>query len=100
MVAKVSQKFEKPIIFTEIGFRPVEGTWKDPHAEVNGRSFNAEGQRRCYEAVMKGLQDQDWCAGILWWKWPSYLAYGLRNKTGFAPYHHPAEKVVKKWFSQ
>ena len=38
-VEAVAQGYQKPIVFTEIGFRPVEGTWKDPHAEANGRAI-------------------------------------------------------------
>ncbi len=99
-VEGIAKRFQKPIIFTEIGFRPVEGTWKNPHAQAGDRAFNEVHQRMCYEVVHQGLADKEWCRGILWWKWPSYLAYGKKNKKGFAPYDLEAEDVVKKWFSE
>lgn len=99
-VEKIARRFQKPIVFTEIGFRPVEGTWKNPHAEAGGRAFQEKNQQMCYEVVHRSIHGKEWCQGILWWKWPSYLEYGKRNQTGFSPYNRAAEEVVKKWFGK
>ncbi len=95
-LSKLHQKFNKPILLTEIGFRAVEAPWRHPHEEPNGRRPNPAHQKMCYEVVFESLVDQEWCAGIYWWKWPTNKDYHYPE--GFTPINHPAEKVVEKWF--
>jgi len=88
-----------PIVFTEIGFRSIEMPWKNPHA--NGDTpFNEEHQQRCYEVIFEGIQNEPWCAGILWWKFPSYLEYRGTENTAFTPNNKATEATVRKWFSE
>ncbi|MEM8909780.1 MAG: hypothetical protein AAGD05_18170, partial [Bacteroidota bacterium] len=87
-----------PVLLTEIGFRSIDQPWQEPHAEANGRAVNQEAQRRCYEVVFKGLQNQDWCKGLFWWKWPTYLEYNYPQ--GYAPNEKAAEKVIHHWFNK
>ena len=94
----VCKKYNKPLIFTEIGFRSVEGTWKNPHEEANGRSFNDAHQNLCYEVVLEGIQNKKWCNGILWWKWPSYISYRGQQNTGFSPNLKQTENIINKYF--
>ena len=96
-IAKVHQRFKKPIVFTEIGFRSVDHPWKNPHAEAD-ETINEDAQRRCYEVVFKGIENEPWCQGILWWKFPSYLEYRGEHNNAFTPNHKLAEKTVAKWF--
>ena len=99
-IEKVVNRYNKPVVFTEIGFRSVEKTWANPHEDTNGRAYNATNQALAYEVVMEGIKDKDWCKGILWWKWPSYLEYGGPENTGFAPAGKETEEVVKAWFEK
>ena len=97
-IEKVCNKYNKPLVFTEIGFRSVEGPWKNPHAKEGNRPFNDAHQKLCYEIVLESIQNKKWCNGILWWKWPSHLSYrGKRNK-GFSPNSKQTEAVINKFF--
>ncbi|MCB0634673.1 MAG: hypothetical protein KDD15_33305, partial [Lewinella sp.] len=93
----VSKKFQKPLVFTEVGFRSVDQTWKNPHAEAGDRAYNPECQRLCYEVLFEGIADKEWIKGLFIWKWPSYLDYQKQNPVGFTPYDKPAELVVQNW---
>ncbi|PHN07138.1 hypothetical protein CRP01_07880 [Flavilitoribacter nigricans DSM 23189 = NBRC 102662] len=95
---KVSRKFNKPLVFTEVGFRSVAHTWKNPHAEADGRPYDPECQRVCYEVLFEGIEDKKWVNGLFIWKWPSYLDYQERNPVSFTPSGKPAELVVQQWF--
>lgn len=97
-IEKVAQTYNKPIVFTEIGFRSVEKTWANPHEGAKGRAFSEKCQSLAYEVVFETVQDKDWCQGLFWWKWPSYLAYGGEQNTGFSPTGKEAEQVVAKWY--
>ena len=97
---KVCKQYNKKLVFTEIGFRSVDAPWKNPHDDANGRKFNAEHQRLCYEVIFEGIQDQKWSQGILWWKWPCFLNYRGAENTSFTPNRKLAEQTVDKWFKQ
>ena len=97
-IEKVCYKYNKPLVFTEIGFRSVAHPWKNPHAKEGNRPFNDAHQKLCYEVVLEGIKNKKWCNGILWWKWPSHLSYrGERNK-GFSPNSKQTEDVISKYF--
>jgi len=98
-IENVYERFEKPIVFTEIGFRSIDAPWKNPHAEAD-ESINEEMQARCYEIIFKGIENEPWCQGILWWKFPSYLEYRGENNNAFTPNNKLAEETVRTWFSK
>ncbi len=99
-IQKVYDTYNKPIVFTEIGFRSIEMPWKNPHAGGRDQVFNEEDQQRCYEIIFEGIQNEPWCQGILWWKYPSYLEYrGIQN-TSFTPNNKKADATVKEWFNK
>lgn len=96
---EVSKKYQKPLVFTEVGFRSVAHTWKNPHAEAGERPYNPECQRLCYEVLLEGIQGEEWIKGLFIWKWPSHLDYQKENPVGFTPHDKPAELVIKDWFA-
>ena len=98
-IKKVYDRFKKPIVFTEIGFRSVATPWKNPHAEADD-TINEEAQRRSYEIIFKGIENEPWCQGILWWKFPSYLEYRGEHNNAFTPNNKLAEETVRHWFGQ
>ncbi|MEZ4884515.1 MAG: hypothetical protein R3E32_07310 [Chitinophagales bacterium] len=101
-IEAVAKKYDKKVAFTEIGFRSIEKPWINPHHYEWGDKPNymEEDQHRCYQVVMEALQNREWCRGILWWKWPSYLSHSQEDKTEFAPNGKMAERVVEKWFKE
>lgn len=98
-VEKISRQYNKPIIFTEIGFRSVATPWRNPHAERDGRPLDEHAQNLCYEVVFEGLRAKPWVAGVLWWKWPSYLDHNGDDGGCFTPNNKVAEVALKKWFA-
>ena len=99
-MAAVSQRHGRPVVLTEVGFRCVTAPWRNPHAGPQGRAHDAEAQRLAYEVVLSGLDGADWCQGMFWWKWPSYLGYAQRNLTSFTPCHRPAAEVLARWYAR
>jgi len=81
---------------------PSDDDLRENFNEVGGRDqvFNEEDQQRCYEIIFEGIQNEPWCQGILWWKYPSYLEYrGIQN-TSFTPNNKKADATVKEWFNK
>lgn len=100
MIKSISQKERKPFLFTEIGYRSTANCWINPHAEAGTRPFSEKDQARAYRITCETLREENFWAGIFWWKWPSYLSYGGDEHKGFSPYGKEAEAVVADFFGQ
>ncbi len=99
-IERIYNKHKKPIVFTEIGFRSLNAPWKLPYSDGDNTIFNEEHQDRAYNVVFEGIENKPWCAGILWWKFPSYLEYRGRENISFTPNNKKAEHTVKLWFTE
>ena len=100
-IHSIQKKYNKSIIFTEVGFRSTGEPWKTAFESNTKNETNLQNQARCYNALFKAAYSQNWIAGMYWWKWPSYLTYGgsPENKH-YTPNNKPAEEVVKRWYSK
>lgn len=97
---KVQKRFNKPLVFTEIGFKSVQTPWLMPHEASNDAPYFGEHQKMCYEVVFENIRGKAWIQGILWWKFPSYIEHRGIENDDFTPNRKPAEAVVKEWFSK
>ncbi len=90
--------YNKPLIFTEIGYVSVSGTNEQPYASIAG-NYDATEQQNCYEAFFEVFSAQtSWMKGVFWWDWsPSTPG---ANDTGYSPQTKPAGTVtLPKWFN-
>ena len=99
-IEKVSKHFDKPVLFTEVGFRSVERPWLHPHEEANGQSYSEEAQARCYKALLANTKGRDWLLGLYWWKWPSYIPYAKERRTSFTPCGKSAGVILGHWYEE
>lgn len=97
---EINKRTSKPIVFTEVGFRPVERAWQNPHDEPNGRNVDNEAQLRCYRALMEAMDGQPWFEGTYWWKWPSYLGYSSTHPHSFTPCGKETEALLREWYQK
>jgi hypothetical protein len=89
----LSKKFNKPIIFTEIGFESKDGTATHAGNYQIAGPVDLQEQADCYQASMEALWGKTWLAGIFWWQWS---ATSLAWPT--SPQNKPAEDVLKKFY--
>ncbi len=100
-INEIRLRYNKPVIFTEAGFRSTQKPWMTALENRSTYEVNLESQKRCYRALFKAAFGKKWLAGMYWWKWPSYLSYGGGAENDmFVPNNKPAETVVKKWYSK
>jgi len=101
-VEKVYEKYKKPVVFTEIGYRSTEDAaiepWKWPQ-ENKDATASAETQARCYEAFFKSAWKKEWLAGAYFWKWYPQGGHSLQE-IDFTPQGKLAEKIILKNFSK
>ncbi|WP_026674520.1 glycoside hydrolase family 113 [Alkalihalobacterium bogoriense] len=100
MVA-LHKKFNKPILFVEIGCRSAAGCatmpWDFEHTEL---PFCEEEQAAFYSSVLKVFWNEPWFAGFFWWDWSTklYAKEEAHKNVGFDIYGKKAEQVLKQWY--
>jgi hypothetical protein len=87
---------QKPLIFTEIGYKSTDGTNREPwNFGLSGAVDTAE-QRDCYEAAFTvWSQQSSWMRGFFWWAWP--VPPPAANDGDYNPRSKPAETVLRTW---
>lgn len=101
MAAQVSERNQRPLWLTEVGFRSVTQPWKNPHAQAGDRTASGEDQARCFRALTLAAAETPSLRGMFVWKWPSYLGHRRRGGTtdrGFTPGGKPAAGVLRNFY--
>lgn len=101
MLKNLSRKLNKPVLFTEYGYRSIDYAGKEPwDSRRTEESANMEAQANLYEALFQELWKEPWFAGGFVWKWfHDYERTAARKDNRFTPQGKPAEVILKKWYS-
>jgi hypothetical protein len=67
---QVAQRFEKRIVFTEVGFPNTTSSAAEPYRKTN-KPVDLELQVRCTRTVLDAFSHQKWFGGMNWWEWPT-----------------------------
>jgi len=97
----LNEKYNKRIIFTEIGYKSVDGTTIRPWEWKNDKKENQVQQAQAFEAFFRVFSDSEFIAGFYIWKYfTSNNSYEKDNiPKGFTPFNKIAEGVISAWIS-
>jgi len=91
----------KAIIFTELGYRSMNGALIHPGWWNISGSVNVTQQAEAYEAFFMAVADQSWFEGIFWWAWDCNPNAGGERDTGYSPQGKTETlNVLRKYYSQ
>lgn len=96
IIEKVQKKYNKPVIFTEIGFKSIASPWIAPHKDADEQAYDETSQDRCYQVMFKAMADEPWIKGTYIWKWPSYMDFSKEYSKDFNPCNKLAEKTISE----
>ena len=102
----VHEKYGKPILFTEVGYKSeADATIKpwewSPILSSLTKKKSDKTQQLAYEALLRQTWNQPWFAGIYIWQWNTRTtAESARTDLDFSPRFKPAENVIAKWFGK
>ena len=105
-LAAWQKKINKPVVFTEIGYKTTPDAaarpWEWPERLAALDTPDEATQARCYEAMFRSWWGLPWLKGMFIWKWyPGLEADGpARRHADFTPQHKPAEAVLARWYGQ
>jgi len=101
-IERIHNKYNKPVMFTEIGYRndaqaAIE-PWSWPR-NLKDVPISDEMQALCYQAFFQAAWNKNWLAGVYFWKWFPHGS-GRQDQTDFTPQGKPAEKIMKTYFAR
>lgn len=97
-----SETYNKPILFTEFGYRSVDFSGKHPwNSDTNITMVNFEAQTNTTQILFETFWDEDWFAGGFLWKWfHDYETSGGENDSQFTPQNKPVEAVIQAHYAK
>jgi hypothetical protein len=93
------QKINKPVIFTEIGYKSSVDAADEPWQYVAVGEVSLELQVNLYTALLESFWDKPWFYGVYWWYWGTNPRMGGPLNRSFTPQNKPAQEVVKEWYT-
>ncbi len=98
----VANRFDKPVLFTEIGYKNIKGTtikpWEWPR-QVDSPQIDGVEQANAYEALFLTFGQKSWFHGTFIWKWFSRTDRLSPDRVGFTPQNRQAAETLKKWYT-
>lgn len=93
----LSDTFRRPILFTEVGYRSVNGANKQPWSwqslPASDNLFDDIEQNDLYDTVFQVFGGQSWFHGTLWWSWRTNPDGGSGDM-GYSPRGKPATTTL------
>ncbi|HJL42832.1 MAG TPA: hypothetical protein RMG48_16115 [Myxococcales bacterium LLY-WYZ-16_1] len=100
---EVARDHRRPLLLTECGYRSVRGAtvrpWVWPKDDP-GALPAPELQARVYRAVLNTFEPNEDFAGLFWWNWLTLPDPGTAAARLFTPQGKPAERVLKKRWTE
>ncbi|UCE41597.1 MAG: hypothetical protein JSV17_00995 [Candidatus Aminicenantes bacterium] len=97
-IESVHLTWQKPVILTEIGYRSINGTNRQPWDWEASGEVDLEEQALCYQAVIQVFGEKTWFGGIYWWNWEPDPTLGGPTDNYYTPQGKPAEAILKRWY--
>ncbi|NND73008.1 MAG: glycoside hydrolase [Rhodothermales bacterium] len=102
VLEQLSNEFDRPVLFTEIGYRSVSYAPARPWVWASRRNDAIESpdydvQSDLYAALFETIWTQPWFAGAILWKWHA-SSERRSNETDFTPQNKPAEDLIRDNF--
>ena len=94
----LSARVDRPVIFTEVGYRSVVGAAVRPHEWTEHTAdarLDLEAQRTCYGVFFAGIRERPWVRGVFPWKWFTDPQSAEEGPTGFSPAGKPAADILR-----
>ena len=98
------KKQNKPILFTEFGYMPIDScaymSWEMEKRRRN-MSINEDSQANALDALFTVFWKESWWAGGFLWKWfPDLRADSPNQSKDYTPQGKKGSGIVKKWYEK
>lgn len=94
------EKWQKPILFTEVGYKSVRDSTEHPWKWDNWSDYDPELQANAYDALFAFWSKQPYVIGVQMWEWGSDPLEGGEGDKDYTPKNKQAYKILSSWFSK
>ncbi len=98
-IAPFQQRWNKPVFFTEVGYRSVDGAARQPWNWDASGSLDTQEQVDCYESLFQTWGSVPWFVGAAFWQWDTN-ANVSGTSTDYPIQNKPAYGTMRNWFTQ
>jgi hypothetical protein len=98
-LSALASRTGRRVLFTEAGYTSRRGSTTAPWDWTVGAGPDQAEQAAAYQALLAGLHDQPWWAGVFWWCWDVPPAQPTTDPLGYSPHGKGAEAVVRRWWT-
>ncbi|MBT8184221.1 MAG: glycoside hydrolase [Eudoraea sp.] len=101
-ISAISKEFNRPILFTEFGYRSMDYNAKKPWlVDRSDQGVNLAAQVNAKKAIFEEFWNEDWFAGGYVWKWfINHENAGGGNDNRFTPQNKPAQEVIGYFYQR
>lgn len=99
-IRPVAQQYNKPILFTELGYRSVDGAHKEPWSFTLDGAPNQQIQDKLYQALFTYWNNQSNMAGLHIWDLSTNPNAGGPNNKDYTTQNKQVEITLATWFNQ
>lgn len=92
---KLSLKWNRQIIITEIGYKSVDGANTAPYDYKRIAEIDLQEQADCYSSVFAAFSGKSWWRGIFFWEWNVGPNQGGEYDPHYSVHNKPAEEVLR-----
>lgn len=96
-ITAVRNRYNKPVIFTEVGYRSGTNTLTQPWE--TGGAYSPEEQQRALQGTFVAWDGLPWFQGMFLWQWNANPSAGGPGDTDHTPQRKPAEQTVRDRFA-
>lgn len=97
-ITPLQQKWNKPVVFTEVGYKSTSGAHQRPWDYSFGGGADETEQANAYTALFDYWNGQGFMQGVQLWEWKSDPNAGGPGNGDYTPQRKQAEGVIKQWF--
>lgn len=97
-LADLAEEWDKDIIFTEIGYRSIDGAGMAPWAYGDNPPLDLQEQADLYQAFFETVYQEPWFAGVFLWSWDTNPMQGGPCDRDYTPLDKPAEIILREYF--
>lgn len=99
-IGSLRDRYQRPILLTEIGYPARPGAWAEPHKQDRNGPVRTDAQARCLSAFATAYaaREDDAVTGFFIWKWPTFDSWRLGGKTDYWPASAQALEILRRAF--
>jgi hypothetical protein len=99
-ILPLQQKVNKPVLFTEIGYRSVKNARNASWNFSADWEYDGQEQYEDYEALFKYWDNFHYMHGFNIWNWETDPNAGGEGNTDYTIQNKPAQDLVREWFKK